>query len=558
MLSSSVVVGPASQCRHRSFGAALVVALMHSLLWVSSTAFIPRLSPPLAPFASSVSSTPPASSSSYRGLDRAPRPVGREEALRLMAGPVSKLEVEPDTEHRWYIINCATGMEMTVKKLLHLKIERHDLQADVPQVVVPTQTLSSTRGKKIYTKERTLYPSYVFVEMCMTQHSYDILLTTDHVINFVGRDHGVRNNGGSALTGARGLVQPYPLRPQEIKQFQLNNVEGSKLDDPTLGFTIGEMIEVTEGPNQGERGPVRLVRDGFLVVRLYAYGMSMDLEFDPKIVKKLDEVDFVAAPEPEKKKELTPGQVAAAERRAKRKAERYAERQARMEERMRNTPKDHKTSALDSFSQLGGWEDEGTHSGAADNGNNGGVSVGGLQWETQLEGSEETRVLNLDLTGAGVVSEETSDAFLDSLSELLEADETDPIQQPAREPIHGKADVAEGETGSSFNDISDLQETMEATMDLEMDFMDDLMADLDLTSGDSEVAARLEASGSAEAASGAEGSDQQSDGSNFEGVAALEEEMQSLTVPELKELLRERGLKVGGKKSDLIQRLLEG
>ena len=148
----------------------------------------------------------------------------------MMAGPVSKLEVEPDTEHKWYIINCATGLEMTVikswisyaegeslhttlrqkyithvchktegynlakahstsrrdtarharrltcpyphphtpthpptylplqvKKLLHLKIERHDLQADVPQVVVPTQTLSRTRGKNVYTTVRVAW-----------------------------------------------------------------------------------------------------------------------------------------------------------------------------------------------------------------------------------------------------------------------------------------------------------------------------------------------------------------------------------------------------------------
>jgi len=37
----------------------------------------------------------------------------------------------------------------------------------------------------------------------------------------------------------------------------------------------------------------------------------------------------------------------------------------------------------------------------------------------------------------------------------------------------------------------------------------------------------------------------------------LTDEYETMTVPELKELLRERGLKVGGKKSDLIDRLLD-
>ena len=37
----------------------------------------------------------------------------------------------------------------------------------------------------------------------------------------------------------------------------------------------------------------------------------------------------------------------------------------------------------------------------------------------------------------------------------------------------------------------------------------------------------------------------------------MTEEFETMTVPELKELLREKGLKVGGKKSELIERLSE-
>ena len=36
-----------------------------------------------------------------------------------------------------------------------------------------------------------MYPSYVFVYMTMTQKAHNILINTDHVINFIGRDHGV-------------------------------------------------------------------------------------------------------------------------------------------------------------------------------------------------------------------------------------------------------------------------------------------------------------------------------------------------------------------------------
>ena len=37
----------------------------------------------------------------------------------------------------------------------------------------------------------------------------------------------------------------------------------------------------------------------------------------------------------------------------------------------------------------------------------------------------------------------------------------------------------------------------------------------------------------------------------------MTDEYEAMTVPELKDLLRERGLKVGGNKSELIARLLD-
>ena len=79
-----------------------------------------------------------------------------------------------------------------------------------------------------------------------------------------------------------------------------------------------------------------------------------------------------------------------------------------------NTPKEP-TSALESVDLFG---DDVASSGQAVVGEGADASAGaadggGLQWETSLEGGEETRVLNLDLTGAGVVNDETGDAFLD-------------------------------------------------------------------------------------------------------------------------------------------------
>jgi hypothetical protein len=53
----------------------------------------------------------------------------------------------------------------------------------------------------------------MFVYMIMGLRAHEAITTSEYVINFIGRDHGVVNGGGSGLTGARGFVSPDPLLP---------------------------------------------------------------------------------------------------------------------------------------------------------------------------------------------------------------------------------------------------------------------------------------------------------------------------------------------------------
>lgn len=80
-------------------------------------------------------------------------------------------------------------------------------------------------------------------------------------------------------------MHPLPLTDREIGQFRLEAKKYGleSVPDPTLGYTIGDMVEVTEGPYKGERGPIRLVRNGGVSVRLFAYGQWFDLDFKPQV-----------------------------------------------------------------------------------------------------------------------------------------------------------------------------------------------------------------------------------------------------------------------------------
>ena len=442
--------------------------------------------------------------------------------MKFATGSITTPEVPQETKPQWYILNCATGNEMTCKKLLEIKISKLNLWSEVLEIVVPTQAMSSTRGKKVYANHRTLYPSYVFLYMIMGPDVHNALINTDHVINFVGRDHGVYNNGGSGMTGARGFVSPIPLTEREIDGFQLRTAEGAKLDDPTLGFTIGEFVEVTEGPNAGERGAVRLVRNGMVVVRLYAYGQRMDLEFAPEIVKKVsvDTVEMEVRPEMLPKAPMTFEEQEKAAARAEAKAGRWRERQERMEERRHIRQDDRRANERYSRS------DSATVTSSLSSSSSSSTSSAYLQWRKKKSSPSSTTQSTEDLEAGD------GDNFLDQLSMLLD-DTTD-------------------ESVSSDKKTERERERLQQEDDFLSSLMDDLNAEprenvaegfsSTFAGGESEPRGQKQAP----AVGGGVGGDRGGLGPK---------QLKDMTVAELKDACRELGLKVGGTKAVLQERL---
>lgn len=440
--------------------------------------------------------------------------------MKFATGSITTPEIAQETKPQWYILNCATGNEMTCKKLLEIKISKLNLWSEVLEIVVPTQAMSSTRGKKVYANHRTVYPSYVFLYMIMGPDVHSVLTNTDHVINFVGRDHGVVNGGGSGMTGARGFVSPIPLTEREIDGFQLRTAEGAKLDDPTLGFTIGEFVEVTEGPNAGERGAVRLVRNGMVVVRLYAYGQRMDLEFEPEIVKKVsvDPVEMEVRPEMLPKAQMTFEEQEKAAARAEAKAERWRERQERVEERRYIHQDDRRANEMYSRSDSATVTSSSLSSSS--------TSSAYLQWRQKKSSPSLTTQSTEDL--------EAGDGgnFLDQLSAVLD-DTTD-------------------ESVSSDIKMERERELLQQEDDFLSSLMDDLNAEPgeNVAEGSSSTFAEGEIESRGEKQTPAVGGGV---GGDRGGLGP--KQLKGMTVAELKDACRELGLKVGGTKAVLQERL---
>ncbi len=114
--------------------------------------------------------------------------------------------------------------------------------------IVEIDTYGAYREIKISkVTSRRLFPGYVFVEMFMTEETWELIKNTEHVINFV-------SNAG----------QPIPVKKREINailglssQEKREKIEEVKVE---INIPVGEHVEIKSGPFEGFTGVVQEVK----------------------------------------------------------------------------------------------------------------------------------------------------------------------------------------------------------------------------------------------------------------------------------------------------------
>jgi transcriptional antiterminator NusG len=112
--------------------------------------------------------------------------------------------------------------------------------------------------------EYKIFPSYVYIKMCMTDESW----------------HAVRN-----ITGVTGFVgpgsRPTPLTPEEVEAL---NIEEVKVK---LSFNVGDTVEVVNGLFEGYSGVVQSISDDLknVTVLVKRGRRDMPVELDASMIK---------------------------------------------------------------------------------------------------------------------------------------------------------------------------------------------------------------------------------------------------------------------------------
>jgi len=474
-----------------------------------------------------------------------------ESRTRLAAVPV---DIETSDKSEWYILQCYVGNEIwcgeTVKEILSYPENAHS-RSRVEEILVPTEKVASTRGKTVFHKDRVVYPGYMFLKWKPDQDSWNVLTRIPKVANFVGDDPGMRNGIGDVVAGYKGAVVPVPLTDREVTGMLKITLEGQDVGTENIvdTYALGDVVAVIKGALAGERGLVKRVKNDQLIVTLTG-ASNFDEFFEPDQVRLLT---------PEEVAQMAQAEEMAAAR-ADNAAREAAERDARRKDR--DAPPDYSTAdaGLDSRRQR---RSERKEAAPYDVDDGAGRAALRSRWDTQALASDREASLG---SGAAVDADldrdeyttakddpddallgapsAEDDAFFDSL--FADMDEKDEKEKPGSRKAEAASDddllrslLSDDGTDALFKDDDD--DSFAAFLG---DDKDDLFGDDD---DDAELLSILGIGGGGDAAPAPAPAP----------APAAAASYATMTVPKLKKLLKARGLKVGGKKAELVARLEE-
>jgi len=178
---------------------------------------------------------------------------------------------------QWFILHTYSGHEKKVRDSLKARIRDTDLQAEINEVLVPTETVVEMRGNKRIESSRMFYPGYVLVEIECDEKGK----IPDNVF------HAIKST--PKVTGFLGGKQPTPLTQAEVDQIVHNIEVATEKPKPKFSYEVGEVVRIKSGPFASFTGKVEEVNEEktTLKVTVTIFGRSTPVELNFLDVEKV-------------------------------------------------------------------------------------------------------------------------------------------------------------------------------------------------------------------------------------------------------------------------------
>ncbi len=177
-----------------------------------------------------------------------------------------------NSQKRWYIVQTYSGYENKVKANLEQRIATMGMEDRIFSVLVPIEERLQVKDGKTKRIRRKLYPSYVLVEMILSDQSWFVVRHTPGVTGFVGAGN-----------------HPMPLSDKEIQDVMDKIGLGQTKPRMEIDLKPGDVVTVRSGAFEGQSGPVVevLAEKGKIKFSVTVFGRETVVEADYSELQKL-------------------------------------------------------------------------------------------------------------------------------------------------------------------------------------------------------------------------------------------------------------------------------
>lgn len=175
-------------------------------------------------------------------------------------------------DKKWYVVTTYSGHEESVKEKLLMRTESMGMQDNIFRVIVPETTEIEIKDGVKKEKKKKMFPSYVLVEMVMSDEAWYIVRNTPGVTGFIG----------SSGKGAK----PTPLLPEEIDHILVQM--GMSRVDIEAELASGDKVGIVDGPFKGMEGTIKDIdlENNRITVMIDLFGQETSVEVEPFQVQK--------------------------------------------------------------------------------------------------------------------------------------------------------------------------------------------------------------------------------------------------------------------------------
>jgi transcriptional antiterminator NusG len=178
--------------------------------------------------------------------------------------PDAEVDAEGKGAMRWYVVHTYSGRENKVRETIERLIKNSGMQERFGKVLVATEEVAEMKKGKKKVSLRKLFPSYILIEMEMSDETWSLIENVPGVTHFVG-----------------DVKKPFPIPKKEVDRI-LGRMEKKEGIVPEVPFTLGEHVRVVDGPFADFTGVVDEINPerGKVKVLVSIFGRETPVELD--------------------------------------------------------------------------------------------------------------------------------------------------------------------------------------------------------------------------------------------------------------------------------------